>query len=162
MTATNGAIAANVNGGSPKVIASAETLLPSKGIAEDVAFWTSEELGFRMDQIYPADNPQVVALSGHGMRMRLDASAATSPGVIRLLCNEPGKAFGGKTEFMSPSGTRVEIADADLRWPQPPTQHAFMTRRLKDNTPWVIGRAGSKRACHAIYLPCRQNNKKIN
>lgn len=136
-----------------KVIESAEILLPSKGIAEDVAFWTSEELGFRMDQIYPADDPQVVALSGHGMRMRLDTrtnhnsnnSNTSSPGVVRLLCNNPeNKAFGGRTELTSPSGTRVEIADANLHWPQPPTQHAFMTRRLKDNTPWVIGRAGSK------------------
>lgn len=126
-----------------RIVAVAEILLPSKGIAEDLEFWTSGELGFRMDQIYPADNPKVVTLSGHGIRMRLDTDITNPPGVIRLLCNEPLKAFGGKTEFTSPSGTRVEVAKADIRTPQPLTQHAFHTRRLRDNTPWVIGRAGS-------------------
>lgn len=127
----------------------AEILLPSKGIAGDVEFWTSKVpgLGFRMEQIYPADNPQVVALSGHGIRMRLDTnlSATTpgsSPGVIRLLCHQPEKAFGESREFVSPSGTRVQIVDAAVGVSQPPTQHAFITRRLKDNAPWIIGRAG--------------------
>lgn len=134
-------------------IATAEILLPSKGIAEDVEFWTSEVpgLGFRMEQIYPADNPQVVALSGHGIRMRLDTRLDTtdedtptsSPGVIRLLCNDPQKAFGGTVIFTSPSGTHVQIVDANQSGiPKLPTQHAFITRRLKDNAPWIIGRAG--------------------
>lgn len=137
------------NGGQDTIIALAEILLPSKGIAEDVEFWTSEEpgLGFRMEQIYPADNPQVVALSGHGIRMRLDTSLSTGgggdhPGTIRLLCNDTQKAFGGRLEFTSPSGTRVQIVDATASIPKLPTQHAFITRRLKDNAPWIIGRAG--------------------
>lgn len=130
-------------------IAQAEILLPSKGIAEDVEFWTSEVpgLGFRMEQIYPADNPQVVALSGHGIRMRLDTSLTAtenspSPGVIRLLCNDSQKAFGGKLNFTSPSGTFVQIVDANQGIPKLPTEHSFITRRLKDNAPWIIGRAG--------------------
>lgn len=132
-------------------IALAEILLSSKGIAEDVEFWTSEVpgLGFRMEQIYPADNPQIVVLSGHGIRMRLDTSlsttadAPTNPGVIRLLCNDPQEAFGGKSNLTSPSGTRVQIVDANQNIPKLlPIQHAFITRRLKDNAPWIIGRAG--------------------
>ncbi|KAJ4403620.1 hypothetical protein N0V82_010631 [Gnomoniopsis sp. IMI 355080] len=154
-----------------KKIALAEILLPSKGIAEDVEFWTSEQpgLGFRMEQIYPADNPQVVTLSGHGIRMRLDTRLKTSssmtgdgdggddddspsPGIIRLLlCDDAQSAFDGKHEFTSPSGTRVQIVDAPkattgsgttTTQSLPTTQHAFLTRRLKDNAPWIIGRAG--------------------
>lgn len=127
----------------------AEILLPSKGIAGDVEFWTSElpGLDFRMEHIYPADNPQVVVLSGHGIRLRLDTNLngnadGSCPGVIRLLCNQPEMAFGGRREFVSPSGTRVQIVDADVGMSQPPTQHAFITRRLKDNAPWIVGRAG--------------------
>lgn len=141
------------NVGQKTNIALAEILLPSKGIAEDVEFWTSENpgLGFRMEQIYPADNPQVVALSGHGIRLRLDTSLTTTttddapisdPGIIRLLCHDPQKAFGGNFNFTSPSGTRVQIVDANQGVPKLPTEHAFITRRLKDNAPWIIGRAG--------------------
>lgn len=137
------------NRGKETRIAMAEILLPSKGIAEDVEFWTSEQpgLGFRMEQIYPADNPQVVVLSGHGIRMRLDTSLDTfgdehCPGIIRLLCDDTQNTFGGRHEFTSPSGTRVQIVDAKAGIPSLPTQHAFITRRLKDNAPWIIGRAG--------------------
>jgi hypothetical protein len=125
-------------------IESAEILLPSKGIAEDVEFWTSAALGlgFRMDQIYPADDPQVVTLTGHGLRVRLDKSAtSTSPGTIRLLCSEPDVHFQAR-ELISPSGTRVELVSAEMPMSQPPTKHAFIARRLRDNAPWVVGRAG--------------------
>ncbi|KAI1146090.1 RmlC-like cupin domain-containing protein [Nemania diffusa] len=127
-------------------IESAEILLPSKGIAEDVEFWTSAAvgLGFRMDQIYPADDPQVATLSGHGLRLRLDKTATTTgAGAVRLLYSEPGPEFQAR-ELTSPSGTRVELVSAEAPMSQPPTQHAFIVRRLKDNTPWVVGRAGMR------------------
>ncbi|KAI0517478.1 RmlC-like cupin domain-containing protein [Xylaria bambusicola] len=122
----------------------AEILLPSKGIAEDVEFWTSPTpgLGFRMDQIYPADDPQVVTLSGHGLRLRLDKSAAsTAPGTVRLLCSELDSQLQSR-ELASPSGTRVEFVSAKEPMSRPPTKHAFISCRLKDNAPWVVGRAG--------------------
>ncbi|KAI3332853.1 RmlC-like cupin domain-containing protein [Ustulina deusta] len=127
-------------------IESAEILLPSKGIAEDVEFWTSPSpgLGFRMDQIYPADDPQVVTLSGHGLRVRLDRSAITTdPGTVRLLCRgEPDSPLLQPRELMSPSGTRVELVSAEEPMSRPPTKHAFVACRLRDNAPWVVGRAG--------------------
>ncbi|KAJ3576906.1 hypothetical protein NPX13_g3560 [Xylaria arbuscula] len=125
-------------------IESAEILLPSKGIAEDVEFWTSPApgLGFRMDQIYPADDPRVVTLTGHGLRLRLDKSAASAgPSIIRLLCSEPDLQ-SQPLELTSPSGTRVELVSAEEPLAQPPTKHAFIACRLKDNAPWVVGRAG--------------------
>lgn len=50
MTQTNGA---NGTKSSTKnmVIESAEILLPSNGIAEDIASWAGDDLGFHMDQI---------------------------------------------------------------------------------------------------------------
>ncbi|KAI0145185.1 RmlC-like cupin domain-containing protein [Xylariaceae sp. FL1272] len=124
-------------------IEGAEILLPSKGIAQDVEFWTSPTpgLGFRMDQIYPADDPQVATLSGHGLRIRLDMGAAgSSPSTIRLLCSESDGFQAG--ELTSPSGARVEFVSAETPMTQPPTKHSFIARRLKDNAPWVVGRAG--------------------
>lgn len=120
-------------------IESAEVLLPSTDIAEDVAFWTADALGFRMNQIHPADNPQVVVLSGHGIRLRLDRAATTSAGTVRLLCH--GLA-SDKEVLTSPSGTRVEFASAAPEFPPAPTVHEFRVGRLKDDVPWVVGRAG--------------------
>ncbi|KAI0973616.1 RmlC-like cupin domain-containing protein [Xylaria arbuscula] len=125
-------------------IESAEILLTSKGIAEDVEFWTSTKLGlgFRMDQIYPADDPQVVTLTGHGLRVRLDKSATSiGPGTVHLLCSDLD-AQSQTRELTSPSGTRVELISAETPLSQPPTEHAFIARRLRDNAPWVVGRAG--------------------
>lgn len=120
-------------------VEAAEILLPCKDTAADIAFWTSDDLGFRMQQIYPADNPQVVTLAGPGIRLRLDKAASTAPGTIRLLCRHaPTK---GKT-LTSPSGTRVDFVPAETQFPRLPTEHTFKVGRLKDDAPWIIGRAG--------------------
>ena len=39
-------------------------------------------------------------------------------------------------------GTRIEIVDAAPTLVVPPVTPAFLVRRLADNTPWIIGRAG--------------------
>ncbi|GIZ37660.1 hypothetical protein CKM354_000110200 [Cercospora kikuchii] len=120
------------------VIEAAEILLPSKNISQDVEFWTGDPLRFRMDQIYPADDPRVAIIGGHGLRLRLDKSASSQPATIRLLCRNVPEV----PVLMSPSGTCVEFIPADEQFPRPATQHAFVCRRLKDNAPWIIGRAG--------------------
>ncbi len=33
--------------------------------------------------IYPADDPEVAVLSGHGLRIRIEKGAAEAPGTIR-------------------------------------------------------------------------------
>jgi quercetin dioxygenase-like cupin family protein/catechol 2,3-dioxygenase-like lactoylglutathione lyase family enzyme len=122
-------------------IQAAEVCLPSADLAADLAFYTGE-LGFRLDTIFPADDPAVATLSGHGLRLRLERGAAIAPGVLRLLCREPDALAAGSRELTAPNGVRVQIVDAEPRLETPATQHAFVVRRLKDNSPWVIGRAG--------------------
>ena len=39
----------------------------------------TERLGFRLDSIFPADDPSVATLSGHGLRLRLERGAASPP-----------------------------------------------------------------------------------
>ena len=117
----------------------AEIRLPSADIAADIAFWTTR-LGFRMDTIYPADDPRVAVFSGHGLRLRLERGAAEAPGTVRLLTPDP-EAFGARV-LTAPNGTRVEIEEADPPFVLPETEHAFVVRRLADQAPWVIGRAG--------------------
>jgi quercetin dioxygenase-like cupin family protein len=117
--------------------------LPSQDLAADLAFYT-QELGFRLDTIFPADDPAVAVLSGHGLRLRLErgSDAVAGAGALRLLCLDPDAFAGGRRELTAPGGVRVQIVDAHPRLETPPTQHAFVVRRLKDNSPWVIGRAG--------------------
>jgi len=124
-------------------IQAAEVSLPSQDLTADLAFYT-QELGFRLDMIFPADDPAVAVLSGHGLRLRLERGAAVAPGALRLLCLDPDAFAGGRRELTAPNGVRIQIVDAHPRLETPPTQHAFVVRRLKDNSPWVIGRAGMR------------------
>jgi quercetin dioxygenase-like cupin family protein len=125
----------------PDNIQSAEVCVPSTDLTADLAFYT-EVLGFRLDAIFPADDPAVATLSGHGVRLRLERGFPGPAGMLRLLCRNPGGLAGGRRELTAPNGARILLIDADQPIERPPTAHAFLVRRLKDNTPWVIGRAG--------------------
>jgi quercetin dioxygenase-like cupin family protein len=121
--------------------AEAEIQLSSNDVREDLAFFT-EKLGFRLDQIFPADNPSVVVLSGYGMRLRIEKGASEPPAYLRILCTDPAGFAEGVTDFTAPNGTRVEIRPLHPLRDTPKTAHSFVVRRLKDQAPWVIGRAG--------------------
>ena len=119
----------------------AEVRLPTKDVREDVPFFTIE-LKMRLDMIYPADNPEVAVLSGHGLRIRIQKNAPEGPGTLRILTDDPDSFANGVREMVAPNGTRIEIDQLNAPLVLPPTQHAFVVRRLADQAPWVIGRAG--------------------
>ncbi|MDI3336212.1 cupin domain-containing protein [Defluviimonas aestuarii] len=121
----------------------AETVLPTSSLAKDLPFFT-KVLQMRLDAIWPADNPAVAIMSGHGVRVRLDAAATGGPGHLRILTDEPDAIAEGQRNLTSPGGTVVEIDTLNPPVIQPPTDHAFVVRRLADQAPWVIGRAGMK------------------
>ncbi len=122
-------------------ISAAEILLPSDDLKLDLPFFT-DRLGFRLDTIFPADDPSVAVISGYGLRLRIERGARVVPGTIRLLCENPMSFAAGETRLTAPNGVKIEIVDANPVLEHPDTQHAFVVRRLADNTPWVIGRAG--------------------
>ncbi len=119
----------------------AEVRLPTNDLKDDLPFF-SKTLGFRLDTIFPADDPAVAVMSGHGVRIRLERGASEAPGTLRLLCDDPAGFADGKTELTAPNGTRIEIVDANPPLQTPETQHSFVVRRLKDSDSWIIGRAG--------------------
>lgn len=119
----------------------AEVLLATADLRKDIPFF-SKVLGLRMDMIYPADNPSVAVFSGHGLRVRLDQSAGMPPGHLRILSDAPDAIAGGQRDLTAPGGTRVTIDELNPPLVLPATQHAFVVRRLADQAPWVIGRAG--------------------
>lgn len=117
----------------------AEVRLPTTDLRADLGFFT-KTLGMRMDMIYPADDPAVAVFTGHGLRVRLEASD-DAPALIRIMTDDTGFADGAQT-LTSPGGTGVEIAPLNPPLELPETDHAFVVRRLADQAPWVIGRAG--------------------
>ncbi|MEO8241756.1 MAG: cupin domain-containing protein [bacterium] len=119
----------------------AEIRLPTQELRDDLPFYT-KVLGMRLDMIYPADNPEVAVLSGHGLRIRIQKGATEAPGTLRILTDDPDAFADGKRELTAPNGTRIEIDDLNPPVVLPDTQHAFVVRRLADQAPWVIGRAG--------------------
>ena len=89
-------------------------------------------LGFRIETIFPADDPQVASLSGHGLRLRL--APGGDPGVIRM---------AGKGEaFTAPNGTRIEFVDADPPIEIPPLKPQFLITRAGEGPAGGAGRAG--------------------
>ena len=119
----------------------AEVRLPSRDLHEDLSFF-GETLGFRLDSIFPADDPAVAVMSGHGLRLRLDRGAGEAPGAIRLLCDDPAGFAGGKRDLVAPNGTRIEIRPAAPAPEMPPTRHDLLVQRSGGSGSWGVGRAG--------------------
>ncbi len=119
----------------------AEFLLPTQDLKEDLPFF-QKTLGFHLDEIFPADDPAVAVISGHGVRIRLERGSSEQPGKLRLRCDDPSSFAGGQTDFVAPNGTRIEVVTANPPMVVPETEHSFVVRRLVDSDSWVIGRAG--------------------
>ena len=119
----------------------AEFLLPTDELRDDLPFFT-KTLGMRLENIFPADDPSVASFSGHGIRLRIEKGADVPPGVLRILTDDPDGFAEGQRQLTAPNGTRIELAPLTPEVEQPETTHEFAVRRLRDEAPWVIGRAG--------------------
>lgn len=126
---------------SAAAIKEAEVVLPVADLKTEMPFFLNT-LGFRLETIYPADDPAVAVISGHGLRIRLDRDSDVPNGLVRLYVEDPG-VFAEKA-LTSPNGNRVDIHDANPPLVIPETRHSFMVRRLADSDSWVIGRAGMR------------------
>ena len=119
----------------------AEVLLPTKELRNDLPFFT-KTLGMRLESIYPADDPTNACFSGYGLQVRIDKSVDIPPGTLRILTDDIEGFAEGQTTLVAPNGTTIEIARLTTTVEQPETKHEFAIRRLRDEAPWVIGRAG--------------------
>ncbi len=122
-------------------IEAAEILMPCSELTQTLPFFL-RQLGFRLDQIFPADDPSTAVISGHGLRLRLQRGGDGSPGNLRILVRDLASAPGGGAPMTAPNGARIEFALSNPPMVMPPVQHSFGVRRLIDSDAWVIGRAG--------------------
>lgn len=127
----------------PDQISATELYLQVDDLKTELPFFLNK-LGFRLDEIFPADDPAVALISGHGVRIRLDRDVALQPGRLRLRCMDADQFAAGQGTITSPSGNVIEIVAADPPLDMPQTQHSFMVRHLRDSDAWVIGRAGMR------------------
>ena len=116
----------------------AELRLPTTDLRGDLGFF-DKVLRMRLEMIYPADDPQVAVYAGHGIRVRLQASDDAA-GHLHILTD--GEFADGATQLTAPGGTTVTVEPRNPPLHLPQTDHAFVVRRLADQAPWVIGRAG--------------------
>ena len=112
----------------------AELEMPASDLTANISFF--ENLGFRLDHIYPSEDPAVARMSGHDMLIRLERGADIPAPVLYLL------TANDHSEVQAPNGCIVRFRAADFKLNQPATVHKFELRQLRDGAPWVIGRAG--------------------
>ena len=115
----------------------AQLQLPSSDLTADMKFFST--LGFRLDKIYPADDPSVAEMSGHGLHICFNKKNYSAPALIHILTDGKEKI---NTELIAPNGTVIKFIKKSNELITPPTQHKFEVRRLQDGEPWIIGRAG--------------------
>ncbi|WP_436795355.1 cupin domain-containing protein [Actinospongicola halichondriae] len=109
----------------------AEVVLPCIDLASTLQFFT-DRLGFRVEVVFPADDPRVAVLSGHGTRIRLDPDASGDPGVVRLVVDDR------TGEEIAPNGTRIVWGSDAMVLPD--VVPSFTITRAGDD--WGVGRAG--------------------
>lgn len=119
----------------------AEFLLPTQELRDDLPFFT-KVLGMRLENIFPADDPSVASFSGYRVRVRIERGAKVPPGHLRILTDDPDSFAQGQRQLTAPNGTTIDILPRSPQVEQPETRHEFAVRRLADEAPWVIGRAG--------------------
>lgn len=118
-------------------IGSAEILLPGKPLSDTLSYFTNE-LGFRIDMIYPADAPRVAVISGHGLRVRLDAGLESGPGTIVLKHNNGSNL----ARTVAPNGTIIEFEAVEVPLALPPAQSLLVVTEAGDGDGFGEGRAG--------------------
>jgi quercetin dioxygenase-like cupin family protein len=132
----------------------AEVMIACDDINAALAFYV-DRLDFRVDSIFPAEAPVVAVLRGHGLRLRLDPEARSSPVRLRISTTDLA-AMGGAGQLVAPDGTIVDIVDADPPLALPPVQQSFVLQRASDDASWTVGRAGMR---YRDLIPGRQGGR---
>ncbi|SFR44172.1 Cupin domain-containing protein [Yoonia tamlensis] len=117
----------------------AEACFTTTDLRADLGFF-GKVLGMRLDMIFPADNPNTAVFSGHGLSVRLSQGDGPA-GQLRILTDDQAFADGA-ISLTAPGGTQISVHPLNPPVAQPVTAHDFVVRRLADQAPWVIGRAG--------------------
>lgn len=106
-----------------------------------LSFFTAS-LAFRIDAIFPADNPRTALISGHGIRLQLSVGVPNPLPALTLLCDDPARVAQGLREVVAPNGVVVRFIAADPPMKQPHTVQSLVVNRMDEGAHWSVGRAG--------------------
>jgi quercetin dioxygenase-like cupin family protein len=115
----------------------AEIFLSCYDLVPTLDYFTGQ-LGFRIETIFPADDPTTASLSGHGLRLRF-APDGGGAGLIRLACETlPPEE---ERVLIAPNGTKIVLVAADPPFAMPELAPEFVLSRAADGASGP-GRAG--------------------
>jgi mannose-6-phosphate isomerase-like protein (cupin superfamily) len=125
-------------------IRAAEVELSCADLAEALRVFGN--LGFVVDMIMPADDPQIAVISGHGLRLRLERGTRKPPGIVRLVCRDPRALSDQPPGMAEPArpinagGIRIELHAERTAPIVPPNVPKFTVTRDGPDA-WRNGRA---------------------
>ena len=128
-----------------------QVVLSCKHFDETLSFFI-DVLGFRIHSIYPADNPSVAELFGHGLHIRLIHNDQDSTVHLRLVGESTSAPVDSHRILTAPNGTRIEFAEEESGFQLPPIRPAFVITRQDGENAWNSGRAGMQ---YRDLIPCR-------
>ncbi len=102
--------------------------IPCSDVAAEVDHFVA--LGWRVVDVFPADDPRMVTLDGHGVRLQVRRGEGVTPRLV--------VAQGFEASTVSPSGVLIDIA-ADV---QSAVQLVSTASITTGREPWHVGRAG--------------------
>ena len=132
----------------------AEVVVPCEPLAEALGFFV-DRLGFRLDAIFPADDPRIAIVSGHGVRLRLERGIEGAPPALVLRCADPSALVGDVHELVAPGGIRVRIQPLEPAPIVPPLRPSLQVSRARDAA-WHTGRADMQ---YRDLVPDRQGGR---
>jgi quercetin dioxygenase-like cupin family protein len=118
-------------------------VVPTTDLDGDVALFGG--LGFRLDAIWPADDPAHALLSTAALTIELrrqDGPPAAGGQVVVVVAVDALPATGDRLD--APGGARLElVADDPVALPPRDSSGSIVTH-LDADAPWIVGRAGMR------------------
>ena len=136
----------------PLIDSQAGVLARSTDVNADVAFYRS--LGFRVEEIFPADAPHRAVVSGFGVRLFLEPDAPE----LSLLRIRTEALPANDVDLRAPGGTRIEVAPLTQPVHIPPLESELIVSRLDPDDEPHAGRAGMR---YRDLVPGRQGGSVI-
>lgn len=120
-------------------IQSAQIVVPCENLNKTLEFFT-ENLGFRLEKIFPADSPTVAVIFGYGVALHLEESDEIYP----LTLNLYGDFVDFPNEIFAPDGLRICLIDEKSTLEIPESTNEFAVSTPEGENVWQEGRAGMR------------------
>ena len=116
----------------------AEVVVPCPELDQTLSFFV-DQLGFRVEMITPADNPNTAIVSGFGIRLCLRTGGSGKDIVLRL-----HSVDRTAETLQAPNGTTIEITNPSVSVELPELRESLVVTSLTSEASWTIGRAGMR------------------